>query len=80
MAACDGRAAVTTDVDGATVADGAELTAARQRTGARRWRGGGRTGERLRPRMAALWWTDGPATADVDGPPAAATDGRPVTH
>lgn len=28
---------VTTDVDGAAAADGAELTAAWQRTGARRW-------------------------------------------
>jgi hypothetical protein len=43
------NALVTEVVERPGVADGAELTAARQWTGARRWRGGERTGERLRP-------------------------------
>jgi len=73
---------VTTDVDGAAAADGAELTAARKRAGARRWL---RTVAWWRAAWGAPSAADGGAVvggrgrggvaADVDG--LAATDGRP---
>ena len=78
---------VTTDVDGAAAADGAELTAARKRTGARRWL---RTVAWWRAAWGAPSAADGGAVvggrgrggvaADVDGPASAAADGRPVAR